>query len=47
MTGGLVSGLTWDSLGPAATYSISALFGLIGLAVILVGWRHSGQSDGR
>ena len=46
MAGGLVSGLTWDWIGPAATYSISALFGLIGLAVILVGWRLSGEPDG-
>jgi PPP family 3-phenylpropionic acid transporter len=47
MTGGLVSGLTWDWVGPAATYSISSLFALIGLAVILVSWRPSAQSDGR
>lgn len=47
MAGGLVSGFTWDFLGPAATYSISSLFALIGLAAILSGWRHSAESADR
>ncbi|MCB1959107.1 MAG: MFS transporter [Rhodocyclaceae bacterium] len=38
MLGGLLSGYTWDAIGPAWTYSIGALFGLIGWGVIWRGW---------
>lgn len=37
MAGTLLAGATWESLGPAPTYGISALFGLFGAA--LVAWR--------
>ncbi len=43
MAGGLVSGLAWDTLGPAATYSISSLFALLGLVAILAGWRNAAE----
>jgi PPP family 3-phenylpropionic acid transporter len=35
--GTLLAGATWDALGPAPTYGISALFGLLGAA--FVAWR--------
>ena len=35
--GGLVSGYTWDSIGPAWTYSLGSLFALLGL-LVLGGW---------
>lgn len=41
MAGGLISGFTWDQFGAAATYSISALFALLGLMAIGAGWRRS------
>lgn len=47
MAGGLVSGFTWDTLGAAATYSISSLFALVGLAAIVAGWRQSCESADR
>lgn len=37
MVGTLLAGATWEALGPSLTYGISALFGLLGAA--LVAWR--------
>ena len=34
MLGGLLAGQTWDSLGPGISFTISAAFALIGLAVV-------------
>ncbi len=39
MIGGLVSGYTWESVGPAWTYSLGSLFALLGLLVLAWGWR--------
>jgi len=39
MLGGLLSGYTWDGLGPAWTYTIGAGFALMGWWVIQRGWR--------
>ena len=36
MLGGLISGQTWDMLGPGWTYTIASLFALAGLALV---WR--------
>lgn len=47
MAGGLLSGFTWDFLGPAATFSISALFAMLGLVALLAGWRGSAESAQR
>ncbi|QID18192.1 MFS transporter [Nitrogeniibacter mangrovi] len=38
MLGGLLSGYTWDGLGPAWTYTIGAGFALVGWWVIRHGW---------
>jgi PPP family 3-phenylpropionic acid transporter len=37
MSGTLLAGATWESLGPELTFGVSALFGLLGAA--LVAWR--------
>lgn len=39
MAGGLLSGLTWETLGAGPTYSVSALFAAAGLVLMLRGWR--------
>lgn len=39
MLGGLLSGYTWETVGPAWTYTIGAGFALIGWWVIWRGWR--------
>ena len=38
MLGGLLSGYTWDAIGPAWTYTIASLFALMGLWVVWRGW---------
>ncbi|NTV11799.1 MAG: MFS transporter, partial [Zoogloea sp.] len=38
MLGGLVSGYTWDWIGPAWTYGVGSLFALCGLVALLIGW---------
>jgi MFS transporter, PPP family, 3-phenylpropionic acid transporter len=38
MIGGLLSGYTWDSIGPAWTYTFGSVFALCGLVVLLRGW---------
>ena len=40
MLGGLLSGVTWDGLGANWTFTLSALFALLGLVCLLVGWRN-------
>ncbi|HMV18244.1 MAG TPA: MFS transporter [Zoogloea sp.] len=39
MVGGVVSGYTWDSIGAGWTYTLGSAFALMGLAVLLAGWR--------
>jgi len=39
MIGGLISGYTWEWIGPAWTYSAGSLFALAGLVVLMTGWR--------
>ena len=39
MIGGLISGYTWEWVGPEWTYTIGSLFALIGLLVLVGGWR--------
>lgn len=39
MVGGLASGLTWDTIGPAWTYSLGSAFALAGLFWLMKGWR--------
>lgn len=39
MLGGLLSGLTWDLLGPAWTFTIASGFAFMGLLWLLHGWR--------
>ncbi|PTD97429.1 MFS transporter [Pseudothauera lacus] len=38
MLGGLLSGLTWDVIGPAWTYTVGSLFALAGLLWLYRGW---------
>ena len=45
MVGGLLSGYTWDNLGAPLTYSLSALFALIGALAIIAGWRGLGAGE--
>jgi PPP family 3-phenylpropionic acid transporter len=45
MIGGVLSGYTWDWIGSAWTYSLGAVFALIGLLVLIGGWRE--PSGGR
>ena len=39
MIGGLISGYTWERVGPGWTYSVGSLLALVGLLVLLGGWR--------
>lgn len=39
MVGGLSSGLTWDTIGPAWTYSLGSAFAFAGLFWLIKGWR--------
>jgi PPP family 3-phenylpropionic acid transporter len=43
MVGGLVSGYTWDALGAALTYSLSAAFAAVGLLLVWRGWAASAE----
>lgn len=45
MIGGLLSGYTWDWIGPAWTYSFGSVFAFCGLVALLRGWpdRSTGQ----
>ncbi len=40
MAGGLLSGFTWDGIGPAWTYTLGSVFALAGLVWLIRGWRH-------
>lgn len=42
MVGGLISGLVWDSIGAAWTYTVGSVFAAAGLIWIVLGW-HSGE----
>ena len=44
MLGGLVSGFTWETVGPAWTYTLGSLFALAGLAWLVLGWRSGAES---
>lgn len=39
MLGGLLSGVVWDVIGPAWTYTLGSVFALLGLVWLLTGWR--------
>lgn len=39
MLGGLLSGVTWDTVGPAWTYTFGSIFALAGLVWLMRGWR--------
>ncbi|HQX05909.1 MAG TPA: MFS transporter, partial [Zoogloea sp.] len=45
MIGGLVSGYTWESVGPEWTYSLGSLFALVGLLVLLGWWKDEGPAQ--
>lgn len=45
MVGGLLSGFTWDSAGPAWTYTFGSVFALAGLVWLLRGWRAEAEPD--
>lgn len=46
MLGGLLSGRTWEILGPGWTYSLGALFALIGLILVWRGLNQQESDDG-
>lgn len=39
MLGGLISGVSWDTIGAAWTFTLGSSFGLIGLIWLVTGWR--------
>lgn len=41
MLGGLLSGAAWDGMGASWTFTISALFALVGLICLFAGWRNA------
>jgi len=41
MLGGLLSGYTWEVIGPAWTYTFGALFALMGIGIIWRRWRNT------
>ncbi|WP_323004266.1 MFS transporter [Denitromonas sp.] len=45
MLGGLLSGYTWDWIGPAWSFTIGSVFGLIGWWVVWRGWRDESQQE--
>lgn len=45
MIGGVLSGYTWDWVGSAWTYSLGALFALMGLLVLVGGWREPSVAE--
>jgi PPP family 3-phenylpropionic acid transporter len=44
MLGGLLSGFTWEGIGPAWTYTMGSAFALIGLVWLFHGWKPEGAS---
>ena len=45
MMGGVLSGYTWDWIGSAWTYSLGAVFALLGLLVLVGGWREPSPGE--
>ncbi|MDX5362893.1 MAG: MFS transporter [Pseudazoarcus pumilus] len=45
MLGGLISGVTWDAIGAAWTFTLGSTFGLLGLIWLMTGWRVSGAAS--
>ena len=45
MVGGLISGLTWESAGPAWTYTLGSLFAAAGLVWIVAGWQPAARGN--
>jgi len=45
MMGGIISGYTWESIGPEWTYSLGALFALMGLVALLGWWKDGGPAQ--
>lgn len=41
MLGGLLSGWSWEALGAELTYTVSAAFALVGMAILWRGWRRT------
>lgn len=49
MLGGLLSGWTWELIGPAWTYTLGSVFAALGFAWLALGWRagHDPRAGGR
>ena len=45
LIGGVLSGYTWDWIGSAWTYSLGAVFALLGLLVLVGGWREPSPGE--
>ena len=45
MLGGLLSGYTWDSLGPEWTFTLGSGFALVGLVCLVRGWPASAPAE--
>lgn len=45
MLGGLISGVSWDTIGAAWTFTLGSSFGLLGLIWLMTGWRSAGPGQ--
>lgn len=45
MLGGLISGVSWDAIGAAWTFTLGSSFGLVGLIWLVTGWRGAGADS--
>ena len=45
MLGGLISGVSWDTVGAAWTFTLGSSFGLAGLIWLITGWRGAGAES--
>jgi MFS transporter, PPP family, 3-phenylpropionic acid transporter len=45
MLGGLLSGVSWDTIGAAWTFTLGSSFGLAGLIWLMTGWRGTGAES--
>lgn len=45
MLGGLISGVSWDAIGAAWTFTLGSSFGLLGLIWLMTGWRSAGPGQ--
>ena len=45
MLGGLISGVSWDTIGAAWTFTLGSGFGLLGLIWLMTGWRSAGPGQ--